>query len=77
MSSPDDYHDREEPTLEEECDYWVDLAQEREKEITSLKSQLEQAQECLKFFQCVIKCGEPWTDECQKQFDAALERSKE
>jgi len=32
---------------------------------------------CLAFFACVIKTGEPWTETCQREYDAAQLRQPE
>jgi len=37
-------------------------------------AELEQLRAALGFFASVIKSGEPWTQECQRQLDRAVER---
>jgi len=33
---------------------------------------MEKASRALRFFRCVIKSGEPWTDVCQSEYEEAL-----
>ncbi|MFC0408859.1 hypothetical protein [Roseomonas elaeocarpi] len=35
------------------------------------EAERDRARQCLLFFCSVIQCGEPWTDTCQRAFDAA------
>ena len=34
---------------------------------------IERLHNIVNFFACVIKCGEPWSDECQREYDRAME----
>ena len=47
-----------------------------EAERDTLKRENEALKRCLNFFASVIKCREPWTDTCEKEYTAAINAAR-
>lgn len=87
MSKDDDWWEAECDKIERRADRYIKRIRELEcveveanariadhrERAEKAEAQLRQAQQCVKFFSSVIKSGEPWTDTCQREYNAALE----
>ena len=56
---------------------FLNLAEGFADEVEQLEAENAKLKRCVSFFKSVIQSGEPWTDTCQREYDALAEVSDE
>lgn len=77
LLDPSEYgtHSHAAPTLSETCCSGIDEhleGCERAPSDTPPSEAISKLRRCLAFFASVIKSGEPWTEACQQEYEAAM-----